>query len=208
MRPTEAIRLSGIRQYADYTGYGGSFECAGPHAEVEGSVAEVVAIDAVPYVCAVGGASAQYHDKAMLRELTKLVAALHEPDLSSPSTPRPFATGNWGCGVFGGDARLKALLQWMAASRAGRPVLYYPFGDPRASGLESASAACLAACLSVGGLAQLLFGRGMQLRGGKALEVVTSELAKRDNGGELSKEQGKRNKVPRKSDGQTPSEFL
>ena len=39
-------------------------------------------------------------------------------------TRRPFATGNWGCGVFGGDARLKSLLQWMASSKAGREVLY------------------------------------------------------------------------------------
>ncbi|WZZ54969.1 hypothetical protein YC2023_055076 [Brassica napus] len=27
------------------------------------------------------------------------------------------ATGNWGCGVFGGDPELKAMIQWLAASR-------------------------------------------------------------------------------------------
>lgn len=26
------------------------------------------------------------------------------------------ATGNWGCGAFGGDPQLKAVLQWIAAS--------------------------------------------------------------------------------------------
>ena len=27
------------------------------------------------------------------------------------------ATGNWGCGAFGGDVELKSLLQWIAASQ-------------------------------------------------------------------------------------------
>lgn len=26
-------------------------------------------------------------------------------------------TGNWGCGSFGGDPQLKAMLQWLAASQ-------------------------------------------------------------------------------------------
>lgn len=47
---------------------------------------------------------------------------------------RPVATGNWGCGVFGGDPEFKSLLQWMAASRANVPKLrYYTFGDTRVS---------------------------------------------------------------------------
>lgn len=31
------------------------------------------------------------------------------------------ATGNWGCGVFGGDPELKATIQWLAASQV---ILY------------------------------------------------------------------------------------
>uniref|UniRef100_A0A1J3DRV9 poly(ADP-ribose) glycohydrolase n=1 Tax=Noccaea caerulescens TaxID=107243 RepID=A0A1J3DRV9_NOCCA len=39
------------------------------------------------------------------------------------------ATGNWGCGVFGGDPELKAVIQWLAASQARRPFIsYYTFG--------------------------------------------------------------------------------
>ncbi|CAH2059872.1 unnamed protein product [Thlaspi arvense] len=39
------------------------------------------------------------------------------------------ATGNWGCGVFGGDPELKAMIQWLAASQARRPFIsYYTFG--------------------------------------------------------------------------------
>ncbi|OWK07893.1 PARG, partial [Cervus elaphus hippelaphus] len=39
------------------------------------------------------------------------------------------ATGNWGCGAFGGDARLKALIQILAAAVAERDVVYFTFGD-------------------------------------------------------------------------------
>ncbi|CAA2959138.1 poly(ADP-ribose) glycohydrolase 1-like [Olea europaea subsp. europaea] len=39
------------------------------------------------------------------------------------------ATGNWGCGAFGGDPEVKAIIQWLAASQALRPfILYYTFG--------------------------------------------------------------------------------
>jgi poly(ADP-ribose) glycohydrolase len=39
------------------------------------------------------------------------------------------ATGNWGCGVFGGDPELKATIQWLAASQTRRPFIsYYTFG--------------------------------------------------------------------------------
>ncbi|KAK4436636.1 Poly(ADP-ribose) glycohydrolase 1 [Sesamum alatum] len=38
------------------------------------------------------------------------------------------ATGNWGCGAFGGDPEVKAIIQWLAASQALRPfVLYHTF---------------------------------------------------------------------------------
>ncbi|OMO87442.1 Poly(ADP-ribose) glycohydrolase [Corchorus olitorius] len=39
------------------------------------------------------------------------------------------ATGNWGCGAFGGDPELKTIIQWLAASQALRPFIsYYTFG--------------------------------------------------------------------------------
>lgn len=38
------------------------------------------------------------------------------------------ATGNWGCGAFGGDPEVKVVIQWLAASQAQRPfILYYTF---------------------------------------------------------------------------------
>ena len=60
-----------------------------------------------------------------------------EASLEAPtgeSRVRPVATGNWGCGVFRGDPELKAVIQWVAASAAGCPVLvYHTFGDRKMS---------------------------------------------------------------------------
>ena len=39
------------------------------------------------------------------------------------------ATGNWGCGAFRGDPRLKCLIQLMVAAVTRRDVVYFTFGD-------------------------------------------------------------------------------
>ena len=39
------------------------------------------------------------------------------------------ATGNWGCGAFGGDPKLKFLIQLMAAAEASRDLAYFTFHD-------------------------------------------------------------------------------
>ncbi|KZV21221.1 poly(ADP-ribose) glycohydrolase 1-like [Dorcoceras hygrometricum] len=47
------------------------------------------------------------------------------------------ATGNWGCGAFGGDPQVKVAIQWLAASQALRPfILYYTFGLEELNKLE------------------------------------------------------------------------
>ena len=219
MQDHEAILLSGVRQYARFTGYGDGFECIGAHPDPDASIATVLAIDARAYMG--DDRRRQYASSEMLRELTKLwvgVSGEGWPEAAAAAvaanrgrgvgakgaatfgerprarqeaaatasrsgggrgaesrrggksgsssgagrsvafaTGQPFATGNWGCGCFGGDLQLKALLQWMAASRAGRAMIYYPFGDSRAAGLEEVSARLLAAKTTVGQLGKLLF---------------------------------------------------
>ena len=39
------------------------------------------------------------------------------------------ATGNWGCGVFEGDRRLKFMIQWIACSLNGKKMKYCPYGS-------------------------------------------------------------------------------
>lgn len=35
-----------------------------------------------------------------------------------------FSSGNWGCGVFGGDRQLKFMIQWLACSIVNRKLNY------------------------------------------------------------------------------------
>ncbi|XP_065860860.1 poly(ADP-ribose) glycohydrolase 1-like [Euphorbia lathyris] len=52
----------------------------------------------------------------------------------------PIATGNWGCGAFGGDPEIKSIIQWLAASQALRPsILYYTFGISALQSLDKVS---------------------------------------------------------------------
>ena len=45
------------------------------------------------------------------------------------ATRAKICTGNWGCGVFGGEVYLKFLIQLLAASRAQRPMVYIAYQD-------------------------------------------------------------------------------
>ncbi|WOL03637.1 poly(ADP-ribose) glycohydrolase 1 isoform X2 [Canna indica] len=47
------------------------------------------------------------------------------------------ATGNWGCGAFGGDPEIKSIIQWLGASQGLRPFIhYYTFGEEALLRLE------------------------------------------------------------------------
>ena len=103
----------------------------------------IVAIDAMPWA---GPPEAQFRQENMLRELGKAFAGFADHGgEASRAAFMTIATGNWGCGAFGGFVDLKAVLQWMAASMAGRPVRYYPFEDPVHGRLEQLAAAVRAA---------------------------------------------------------------
>jgi len=56
-------------------------------------------------------------------------AGYHCPDFKPGERLAGVASGNWGCGVYRGDAKLKSLLQLMAVSEAGRHLAYFTFGD-------------------------------------------------------------------------------
>ncbi|CAN4125199.1 unnamed protein product [Withania somnifera] len=71
--------------------------------------------------------SSQTIERALANQLLRN----HEAQCSSPLDYQQeigVVTGNWGCGAFGGDPQVKAMLQWLAASQALRPfILYYTF---------------------------------------------------------------------------------
>ena len=162
MRDDEAIVVRGPERFSRHEGYGRDgprrFRFAGAFEDPAGRAPRdargraptaLVAFDARP---ARGDADrrAQYSAPWLLRDLTKLAAAfgLGAPRAALPppaavaedgrASGRALATGNWGCGAFGGDPQLKALLQWAVASLGGwDEVHYYPFGDARVADLRS-----------------------------------------------------------------------
>ena len=85
-----------------------------------------MAIDALPF----GSFLEQFRPDKINREMNKAYCGFARPGERRENLSA-VATGNWGCGVFGGDGRLKALLQMLAAAEAGRDVAYFTFGDSK-----------------------------------------------------------------------------
>ncbi|TYZ66942.1 hypothetical protein PybrP1_010639 [[Pythium] brassicae (nom. inval.)] len=140
LEPHEAFVVHGSERFASYSGYGVSFAfqrdfvdctpCAAlvapdspQHPPQRRRQCVVVGIDAVDY----GGAQVgrQYAPAPIWRDLVKAAAGFAYPDASSARWP--VASGNWGCGVFRGDAELKFVIQWLAASLARRELVYVLF---------------------------------------------------------------------------------
>ena len=135
MEDNESILITGAEQFTAYTGYGSSFKCRGPYEdpnpvdERSRRKVNIVAIDATPF----DYSTPQYQKPAIVRELNKAYSGfshLLSDDKPDDNKMTTVATGNWGCGMFGGNKHLKMLLQWMAASRVGRPVQYHTFREP------------------------------------------------------------------------------
>lgn len=131
---TEALLMIGCERYSSYSGYGYTFQWSGnyqdttPYDSSQRRRCAVLAIDAVPF----SKKLLQYETKYIDRELNKAwvgVASYVCKDDDNRVVYPGVATGNWGCGAFGGNAHLKSLLQIMSCTEARRPVAYYTFND-------------------------------------------------------------------------------
>lgn len=136
MDELESILITGAEQFSSYTGYGGMFKYTAPYMDTNPvdkcrrRCVSIVAIDAIPFLYT--GDDSQFQKLGILRELNKAFCGFSTTTTSddiSTQTLTPVATGNWGCGAFGGNKHLKTLIQWMSASRAGREVKYYSFQE-------------------------------------------------------------------------------
>ncbi|MED6268478.1 hypothetical protein CHARACLAT_022805 [Characodon lateralis] len=122
--------IARTEQYSNYTGYSQTYKWAGCQQDTTPSdcwrrrCTEIVAIDALQF----RNFLEQFRSDKINRELNKAYCGFSRPEKESQNLAA-VATGNWGCGVFGGDARLKALIQMLAAAEAGRDVAYFTFGD-------------------------------------------------------------------------------
>lgn len=137
MADNEAIEIVGSERFSNYAGYAKSFRFSGPHVD-EKSVdtmgrrkTRIIAMDALSRV-----GKRQYTLECLLRETNKAFCGFldhqkHGNVLPSSTEDHEIgvATGNWGCGAFGGDPEVKTVIQWLAASQALRPfMVYYTFG--------------------------------------------------------------------------------
>lgn len=126
----EVLLVTGVQQFTKYSGYGNTFRFEGKQedkTETDSSGRKrtsVVAMDAIRFS---GKGRVQYRADNVDRELNKAFVAFHGP--RNVSRLEAVATGNWGCGAFGGDPRLKLVIQLLAASEAGRDITYFTFED-------------------------------------------------------------------------------
>ncbi|KAF9202956.1 hypothetical protein BGZ49_006930 [Haplosporangium sp. Z 27] len=160
LEANEAILIKGVERFSNYIGYSKTFEWLSDHQDptprdkLGRRMTEICAIDARPFKSRISRLE-QFERHYILREINKALAgfrvspinasewglARQDEELSSSAVSRfrPIATGNWGCGAFGGHLQLKFVLQWVAASmcagfsleggdRLGDDVLYYTFG--------------------------------------------------------------------------------
>lgn len=120
MKDYEAILISNVGKYADFIGYDSSFKFV-KNDNLQIYETNVLAIDALHY-----DKRNSYEEKSLkcvLRELNKAYIGF---DIKFDYT---IVTGKWGCGVFNGNAKLKFILQWLAASRAKKNLIFCTFGD-------------------------------------------------------------------------------
>ncbi|KAH8397875.1 hypothetical protein KR222_004719, partial [Zaprionus bogoriensis] len=128
--PAEALLMVGSERFSNYTGYAGSFVWAGNHEDrtpydsSRRRRTAIVAIDALSFSQI--STTHQYREELILRELNKASIGFRHA-LVTP--PPGVATGNWGCGAFGGDPHLKALIQIMVCAHHSRPLAYFTFGN-------------------------------------------------------------------------------
>jgi len=127
----DAMIVTGCERYCSSIGYADSFRFEGdfndqtPRDSWGRRYTEVLAIDAQPFNYK---RLEQYKSNWLEREVCKAYAGFYAPSIPS-AFRNAIATGNWGCGVFKGDPRLKSLLQLIAATETGRDVLYFSFKD-------------------------------------------------------------------------------
>uniref|UniRef100_A0A8C4ZZK0 poly(ADP-ribose) glycohydrolase n=1 Tax=Gadus morhua TaxID=8049 RepID=A0A8C4ZZK0_GADMO len=130
LESNECLIITGTEQYSKYTGYSDTYKWKENHKDEtprddwQRRCTEIVALDAIKY----RNFLEQFQPEKMSRELNKAYCGFFRPGANRKQLSA-VATGNWGCGAFGGDTRLKALIQLMAAAEAGRDMAYFTFRD-------------------------------------------------------------------------------
>lgn len=109
LKNNQAILFKGVRRYSRYTGYASSFKYDGEYKNSRSN--SIVAIDAIPFksMCTF---YEQLKPLYLNRELNKAYAGFVDPEMIGCGVCEnlPVATGNWGCGCFGGNVQVKVFI--------------------------------------------------------------------------------------------------
>lgn len=117
----EALVVDGTITFSDYTGYG--FELMFKELDLGLGMNNLkkeylIEIDAYRYTQY--NKKLQYEIEYKNRDIVKAIIGFQNLD----NRIHTIATGNWGCGAFNGDFKLKFLIQWYAASICGKDLVY------------------------------------------------------------------------------------
>lgn len=129
----ESLTVFGVERISDYSGYGSSVRFTGRYEDItprgyspdETEVMiqrGIIFIDACPRT----STKSQFIDDFM-RELDKAYCGFSSLNFSRDG--EPIACGNWSYGFNGNNMQLKLLQQILAASQAGKSIVYCPVGD-------------------------------------------------------------------------------
>ncbi|CAG05369.1 unnamed protein product, partial [Tetraodon nigroviridis] len=133
LQDNECVIVTGCQQFSTYSGYGDTFRWKGPYADPTGRDGwarrqrQVLAMDALRFT----HGRDQYSMKLVVRELNKAYCGFKRCEEERRGEEPDIATGKWGCGAFKGDPQLKAVIQLMAAARAGRGLAFFTFKDEK-----------------------------------------------------------------------------
>ncbi|AIY60605.1 hypothetical protein [Dendrolimus punctatus cypovirus 22] len=110
----DVIIIRGVRLMYNSTGYGASLQYS--NYIRGGKIYEVLVMDATNFNA--HNAPKETSKSAINREITKAFVAF------SNANGKTITTGNWGCGAFGGNIKVKFLEQVIAAQAANKNLIY------------------------------------------------------------------------------------
>ena len=129
MNDNESIVIIGAERFCNYSGYSRTFKFTGIHHETvhEQNSYNVLNIRLVLFdaVDVHRNTHIQYTNKLLQRDMLKLYTALSPHKIIDHNRASIFSTGNWGCGVFGGDKKWKFIEQWLVSSFTNKQMIFF-----------------------------------------------------------------------------------
>ncbi|GAB1602921.1 poly(ADP-ribose) glycohydrolase-like [Argonauta hians] len=125
----ECLIVKGFERFSAYSGYASTFLWEGDFQDKTARndwgrrVSQLSCIDAM----VISDYANQFQRQNIHRELNKAYCGFIDHFQKDASYLPAVCSGNWGCGAFGGDHHLKALIQMIACAEANRDLCYFTF---------------------------------------------------------------------------------